>query len=188
MRRKDAASRHLGSPAIYGCERPQRFRVEDRRHGLAILVRSQQPANQLGHGQARTQPRAHDQGVVVVVEDARQRLTRIHFLDVVLRQRKRRGLHDLGREEGLERLRRGQGDEPRPGAAGSRADEQGRSGVVQRPGDHQQPPEGALVAAHRSRRQQRGNRRVVEENRVGYGSARHRCPRHARRPPRAEPR
>ena len=71
----------------------------------------------------------------------------LDLLDVVLGQRHRRRLDDLGREQRLERLGDGQRDQAGAGPAGGPADEQGRAGVVERAGDHEQLAERALVAA-----------------------------------------
>ena len=107
----------------------------------------------------------HDR-VVLVVEDPGERGLRVDLLDVVLGQRHRRRLDDLRREQRLERLRDRERHEAGAGATGGAADEQRGARVVERPGDHEQLAERALVAAHRSlgeerapRRRRRGGRR-----------------------------
>ena len=112
----------------------------------ALLGRRQDEAQEVGRGQRRPQPGPDHQGVVLVVEDLRQRGLRVHLLDVVLGQGHRRGLDDLGGEQRLERLGHGEGHEAGAGTTRGAADEQRRAGVVQRARDHEQLAERALVA------------------------------------------
>ena len=74
----------------------------------------------------------------------------------------RRRLDDLRREQRLERLGDGQGDQTGAGPSGRPADEQCGARVVERAGDHEELAERALVAAGRALRHQRGDGLVVE--------------------------
>ena len=94
-----------------------------RRRGRAVADRS--PARRGAGGRARPSPGRvaagpDDDRVVLVVEDAGERRLGVDLLDVVLGQRHRRRLDDLGREQRLERLGDGEGHEPDPGPAGGR--------------------------------------------------------------------
>jgi hypothetical protein len=89
---------------------------------------------------------------VIVIEDASQRLLRIYFLDIVLRKGESGCLDDLRREERLERLGSGESHEPCPSPPGGSANKQGRAGIVDRTGNHQQLAERAFVASNWSGR------------------------------------
>ena len=148
-------------PGVDRGQRAQRLGVEDDRRAV-VAGPIDEPADELGRREARAQARSHDERVVLVIEDPGEGRLRVDLLDVVLGQGHRRRLDDLGREQRLQRLGHGQRHEADPGATGRPADEQRRARVVERPGDHEQLAERALVAAHRPLGQERRHRRIVE--------------------------
>ena len=182
-----------GPPLVRRGQRPQCLGVEDRRGAGRLLGCRQDEAQEIGRGQRRPQTGPDDEGVVVVVEDLRQRGLGIHLLDVVLGQGHRRGLDDLGGEQRLERLGHGEGHEPGAGATRGTTDEQRRAGVVQRARDHEQLAERALVATRVAHRDQARHRIVVQP--VDAGRHRHAgsrrvivgAPPEAHRPPLSHP-
>ena len=125
-------------------------------------------------------PGPDDERVVLVVEDLGERGLGIDLLDVVLGQRHRRRLDDLGGEQRLERLGHGERHEAGPGTPRGAAHEQPGAGVVERSGDHEQLPERALVAALRALRDEPRDDVVVEQD-GALGHLRGRLARLARR-------
>ena len=123
-------------PGVHRGQRPKGLGVEDERRPF-LTAGVDQLADELGGGEAGPESRSDHQRVVLVVEDARECRLRVELLDIVLRQRHRRGLDDLRREKRLERLGHGQGDEPDSRPTGGATDQQGGAGVVERPGDDQ---------------------------------------------------
>ena len=150
-------------PALERREGAEGLGVEDDRRRASIVARRQEHPDELGGGKPRPQPGAHDDRVVIVVEDPGEGRLGIDLLDVVLGQPHRRRLDDLGREQGLERFGHGERDEPGPGPTRCAADEQGRARVVQRAREDEDLAEGAFVAALVPDRQQRRRDRVVED-------------------------
>ena len=133
-------------PALLRRQGPEGLGVEhDRRGGTVVAGRQQEP-DELCRGEARPEAGPDDDRIVVVVEDPGERRLRVDLLDVVLRQRHRRRLDDLGGEQRLKRFRDRQRDEPRAGPARRAADEERRAGVVQGAGNHEQLPERSLVS------------------------------------------
>jgi len=102
--RQTAASRYVGGPPSTVRERTQR---PPRREPPASARRpssgARRPRISSVIERARA-TRATTQRVVVVVEKRGPAPLGIHFLDIVLRQRQRRGLDDLRGKEGLQRL------------------------------------------------------------------------------------
>ena len=119
--------------------------------------------DELSRGEPRPEPGTQDDRVVVVVEDPGDRVLGLDLLDVVLGQRHRRRLDDLRGEQRLERFRDGEGHEAGPRSCGGLADEEGRAGVVERPGDDEHLPEQALVPTLRPLREERRGGIVVED-------------------------
>jgi hypothetical protein len=182
--RQHAIDGHVRGPAVHRCQGPERFCVEDGSASVRLPRRGPVGRGSAPSSRGWAKPRTHHQGVVIVIEYAGQRRP----LDPLPRRRpraasQRRRLYNLGREERLERLRRGQRDEPGSGAAGGRANEQGRSGVVHRTGQDEQFSERALVATRRSLWQQCSDGDVVESRWRWVGAVRHRGPRPSLQPP-----
>ena len=167
MRRQDGRAPLALPPAVHRGQRSERLGVEHDRRRIGLARGADEQPHQLGGGQARPQPGSHDDRIVLVVEDLGQRRLRVDLLDVVLGQAHRRGLDDLGGEQGLERFGHGQGDQPGAGPTGGAADEQGGARVVERAGDHQDLAERALVATLRALGEQRGGAVVVELDGIG---------------------
>jgi hypothetical protein len=148
-------------PAVHRCEGAQRLRIEHERRTL-LAPGVDQVADQLRGRQPGPQSGADDEGVVIVIEDPRKRGLGVDLFDVVLRQRHRRRLDDLRGEQWLERLRHGKRDETDARPTRGPTHEQGRSGIVERAGDHQQLAERPLVPTGRSAGQKRDDRLLVE--------------------------
>jgi hypothetical protein len=94
-------------PAVHGRQRAQRLGVEYRRRRIRLARCGEQEPDQLGRGEPRAQPRADDDGVVLVVEDPGESGFGIDLLDAVLGQPHGGRLDDLGREQRLQRLGHG---------------------------------------------------------------------------------
>ena len=162
MWRQDARPDRTGPPLAERRHRSERLRVKDHRHWRGLCVRhGQEHPHQLGRGESRSQPGSHDDGVVLVVEDAGNRRLRVNLLDVVLRQGHCRGLDDLRGEQWLERFRDRERHEPRARATRRATDKERRTGVVHRARDDEDLAEGPLVAARRPLREQGRGRLVV---------------------------
>ena len=146
VRREHPRSPLARPPAVHRRERAERLRIEHDRRRL-VAGRGDELANELGGGESRSQARTHHEGVVLVVEDAREGWFGINLFDVVLGEAHRRGLDHLGREQRLEGLGDRQRDEADAGPARRAAHQQRRARVVERAREHEQLAERALVAA-----------------------------------------
>ena len=162
VRGQDARPSDPLPPLVADGERAERLGVDDRRWRVALTLDGEQGADQVGRGQARPQPGSDDERVMLVVHDPGEGVLGLDLLDVVLGEGHRRRLDDLRREQRLERLGDGQGDQTGAGPSGRPADEQRGARVVERAGDHKELAERALVAAGRALRDQRGDGLVVE--------------------------